>query len=206
MSKKIEIQERPPVEDCPPCPTVAPLYLGTFADMAILLMAFFVILLALAVFSPEKLQTMDSVAASISGVQREIEVFQEATAENLVMEQFRSARVEPTVYDIIEEERSEQRPRDADPDTSPARSTEATNALELVQQRLASQIAEGKVETRIEENRVVVELLDTGAGQSESDSSAAEPGQLDREFIEIFLQVATAQSRQRPDQVLMAPN
>ena len=76
-------------------------------------MAFFVILLALAVFSPEKLQTMDSVAASISGVQREIEVFQEATAENLVMEQFRSARVEPTVYDIIEEQRSDQPPREA---------------------------------------------------------------------------------------------
>ena len=87
MSKNVELQDQPRAEDCPPCPTVAPLYLGTFADMAILLMAFFVILLALAVFSPEKLQTMDSVAASISGVQREIEVFQEATAENLVMEQ-----------------------------------------------------------------------------------------------------------------------
>jgi len=159
VAKDIELQEQPYIEDCPPCPTVAPLYLGTFADMAILLMAFFVILLALAVFSPEKLQTMDSVAASISGVQREIEVFQEATAESLVMEQFRSARVEPTVYDIIEEERSDQRPREADPDTSIARSTQTTNALEVVQQRLASQIAEGKVETRIEEDRVVVELL-----------------------------------------------
>ena len=167
MSKNVEIQDQPRAEDCPPCPTVAPLYLGTFADMAILLMAFFVILLALAVFSPEKLQTMDSVAASISGVQREIEVFQEATAENLVMEQFRSARVEPTVYDIIEEQRSDQPPRDADPDTSSERSTQTTNALEVVQQRLASQIAEGKVEARVEENRVVIELLDTGVGQAE---------------------------------------
>ena len=194
MAKDIELQEQPYVEDCPPCPTVAPLYLGTFADMAILLMAFFVILLALAVFSPEKLQTMDSVAASISGVQREIEVFQEATAESLVMEQFRSARVEPTVYDIIEEERSDQRPREADPDTSIARSTQTTNALEVVQQRLASQIAEGKVETRIEEDRVVVELLDADASRSETDLYTLEPGQLDREIIEIFLQVATAQS------------
>ena len=197
MAKDIELQEQPYIEDCPPCPTVAPLYLGTFADMAILLMAFFVILLALAVFSPEKLQTMDSVAASISGVQREIEVFQEATAESLVMEQFRSARVEPTVYDIIEEERSDQRPREADPDTSIARSTQTTNALEVVQQRLASQIAEGKVETRIEEDRVVVELLDADASRSETDLYTLEPGQLDREIIEIFLQVATAQSETR---------
>jgi chemotaxis protein MotB len=35
-----------PIEECPPCPQVAPLYLGTFSDMAILLMAFFVILIS----------------------------------------------------------------------------------------------------------------------------------------------------------------
>ena len=191
---EVELDHDSRNSECLPCPPQAPLYLGTFADMAILLMAFFVIVLALAVFSPEQIRTMDSVAASISGVQREIEVFQEATAENLVMEQFRSGQVEPIVFDIIEEERTDQTPLDQQLDTDTARSIENTNAYEIVEERLASQIAQGKVITRQEDNRVVVEILAPGAGTDQTEALASQPGQLDRELIEIFLQVATAQS------------
>ena len=194
QDKEVELERNKPESDCPPCQSQAPLYIGTFADMAILLMAFFVIVLALSVFSPEQIRTMDSVAASISGVQREIEVFQEATAENLVMEQFRSGQVEPIVFDIIEEERSDQRPREEQLDINQSQSNENTNAYEIVGERLASQIAQGKVITRQEDNRVVVEILAPDAGTDQTEVSASEPGQLDREFIEILLQVATAQS------------
>ena len=194
QDNEVELEKSNPESDCPPCSSQAPLYIGTFADMAILLMAFFVIVLALSVFSPEQIRTMDSVAASISGVQREIEVFQEATAENLVMEQFRSGQVEPIVFDIIEEERSDQRPREEQLDINQSQSNENTNAYEIVGERLASQIAQGKVITRQEDNRVVVEILAPDAGTDQTEVSASEPGQLDREFIEILLQVATAQS------------
>ena len=194
QDKEVELEGNNPESDCPPCQSQAPLYIGTFADMAILLMAFFVIGLALSVFSPEQIRTMDSVAASISGVQREIEVFQEATAENLVMEQFRSGQVEPIVFDIIEEERSDQRPREEQLDINQSRSNEDSNAYEIVEERLASQIAQGKVITRQEDNRVVVEILAPGAGTDQTEALASEPGQLDRELIEILLQVATAQS------------
>ena len=194
QNKEVELEKNNPESDCPPCQSQAPLYIGTFADMAILLMAFFVIVLALSVFSPEQIRTMDSVAASISGVQREIEVFQEATAENLVMEQFRSGQVEPIVFDIIEEERSDQRPREEQLDINQSQSNENTNAYGIVGERLASQIAQGKVITRQVDNRVVVEILAPDAGTDQTEVSASEPGQLDREFIEILLQVATAQS------------
>ena len=164
QDNEVGLEKNKPESDCPPCQSQAPLYIGTFADTAILLMAFFVIVLALSVFSPEQIRTMDSVAASISGVQREIEVFQEATAENLVMEQFRSGQVEPIVFDIIEEERSDQRPRDEQLDIDQSRSNENSNAYNIVEERLASQIAQGKVITRQVDNRVVVEIIAPGAG------------------------------------------
>lgn len=41
-----------PKEDCPPCPKGSPLWMATFADMATLLMAFFVLLVAFANMDP----------------------------------------------------------------------------------------------------------------------------------------------------------
>lgn len=191
---KIPIPEDP-VEECPPCPQVAPLYLGTFSDMAILLMAFFVILISIAIVTPEKYRILEESMSSTFGVQREVPLFQEATAENVIMEQFRSAQVDPQVFDIIQEERTDEPQPDSAPDISQGRSTETTNTLEIVEQRLSKEIAEGKVETRIENNRVVVELIDIGAGAGESEDAAKSQGRLDRDLLEVFLQVATAQSQ-----------
>ena len=73
-----------PIEECPPCRQVAPLYLGTFSDMAILLMAFFVILISIAIVTPEKYRILEESMASTFGVQREVPLFQEATAENVI--------------------------------------------------------------------------------------------------------------------------
>ena len=184
-----------PIEECPPCPQVAPLYLGTFSDMAILLMAFFVILISIAIVTPEKYRILEESMASTFGVQREVPLFQEATAENVIMEQFRSAQVDPQVFDIIQEERTDEPQPESEPDVAQGRSTEATNALEILEQRLSKEIAEGKVETRIENNRVVVELIDIGAGEGDSEDGAMNQGRLDRDLLEVFLQVAAAQSQ-----------
>ena len=113
-----------PIEECPPCPQVAPLYLGTFSDMAILLMAFFVILISIAIVTPEKYRILEESMASTFGVQREVPLFQEATAENVIMEQFRSAQVDPQVFDIIQEERTDEPQPESEPDVALERSTE----------------------------------------------------------------------------------
>ena len=92
--------------ECEECPPLAPVYIATFSDMAILLMAFFVLLLASAVVNP-KLYDKPSEASHVTGVQTQVRAFQQATAENMVVNQFRSAPVSPTVFDIVEEERTD---------------------------------------------------------------------------------------------------
>jgi chemotaxis protein MotB len=194
MSSTNDQTSAKPPPDCPRCLPVAPLYLGTFSDMAILLMAFFVILLSIASFTARKYEVIQEQMQSTFGVQTQVEAYQEATADNIVADQFRSAQVTPQVFDIVEEERTDTPPRDIPPSTSQDRSVASENALEIVQQRLARQLAEGKVETRIEDNRVVVVIAESGAGDEDQDREADGRGRIDQELIEIYLQVAAAQS------------
>ena len=99
MPTQTEIAVKEKVEDCEECPQVAPLYLATFSDMAILLMAFFVLLLAQAIVTEDLYEEQDD-STFETGVQAQVEAYNQATAENLVRKQFTSAPVDPTVFDI----------------------------------------------------------------------------------------------------------
>ena len=102
MAKEIKLAAREKPLQCDECPVVAPLYLATFSDMATLLMAFFVLLLSQVFVSPDAYKE-HSPDLFETGVQELVEAYEQATAENLVLQQFSSAPVDPTVFDIIEE-------------------------------------------------------------------------------------------------------
>ena len=53
MAKEAQLKVKQKSTECEECPEVAPLYLATFSDMAILLMAFFVLLLPQSKILPE---------------------------------------------------------------------------------------------------------------------------------------------------------
>ena len=58
-------------EDCPKCPPVgAPAWMATFADMATLLMAFFVLILSFAEFNTPKFKQISGSLKNAFGVQR----------------------------------------------------------------------------------------------------------------------------------------
>ena len=194
MAKKRAPVEIVAEEDCPTCPPVAALYLGTFSDMAILLMAFFVIALSIAIFTPELVETTEAESDSILGSERNAEVFEDTTDANVVMQQFRSEQVDPQVFEIIEEGR-QQTPLSL-PDGAPGQETnvDSSNGLEVIRRRLATEIREGRVDTRIEGDRVLVELLNPDVGDTTRELSAADLGGISAGLIEIFLQVATAQA------------
>lgn len=194
MAKKRAPVEIVAEEDCPSCPPVAALYLGTFSDMAILLMAFFVIALSIAIFTPELVETTEAESDSILGSERNAEVFEDTTDANVVMQQFRSEQVDPQVFDIIEEGR-QQTPLPL-PDGALGQETnvDSSNGLEVIRRRLATEIREGRVDTRIEDDRILVELLNPDVGDTTRELSAADLGGISAGLIEIFLQVATAQA------------
>ena len=81
-------EELPPVE-CPKCPAGgAPAWMATFADMATLLMAFFVLLLSFAAMNVPKFKEVSGSMNDSMGVQRVVPVVEPPTADNIIADQF----------------------------------------------------------------------------------------------------------------------
>ena len=65
-------------EECPKCPPVgAPAWMSTFADMATLLMAFFVLILSFAEFNVPKFKQISGSLKNAFGVQRVLPVVEQ---------------------------------------------------------------------------------------------------------------------------------
>jgi len=198
-------RESPPAPDCPPCKAGAPAWMATFADMATLLMAFFVLILSFAQVNVPKFKNVSGSMKMAFGVQTVIPVIEPPAAMNIVATQYIRAQVEPTPMDVIEEQRTDDpQPEDSELRTDVGVADESTNAaLEILQQALASQIAEGQVSVSVVDNKLTVNLLDSDArDESESTQEGQSSGQIDNELLEIFATIAETQAQtQVPVQV-----
>ena len=67
--------------DCPECKSGAPAWMATFADMATLLMAFFVLILSFAHMNVPKFKNVSGSMKSTFGVQRSVPVVEPPTAQ-----------------------------------------------------------------------------------------------------------------------------
>src|SRR6056300_1760171 len=71
------VEEEEQDEECPKCPPVgAPAWMATFADMATLLMAFFVLILSFAEFNVPKFKQISGSLKNAFGVQRVVPVME----------------------------------------------------------------------------------------------------------------------------------
>jgi chemotaxis protein MotB len=69
MAAVVEVEEEEEDEECPKCPPVgAPAWMATFADMATLLMAFFVLILSFAEFNTPKFKQISGSLNNAFGV------------------------------------------------------------------------------------------------------------------------------------------
>lgn len=127
----------------PKCPPVgAPAWLATFADLAILLLCFFVLLLSTATQDVKKFKQIAGSMKNAFGVQNEI--FQPDTPKgNSVIEQhFSPAQTEPTTLDEV---------RQSTPQQSPA--------LDMNIEELKKQVMEAKIAEIAAEAEKIKELL-----------------------------------------------
>ena len=112
MAEAIEAVEEPEEEECPKCPPVgAPAWMATFADMATLLMAFFVLILSFAEFNTPKFKQISGSLQNAFGVQREIPVVEQPMGTTVISLEF-SPSPSPSVtnemtQDTTERERPE---------------------------------------------------------------------------------------------------
>jgi len=198
LTEPAKPQEDPPPLDCPPCAAGAPAWMATFADMATLLMAFFVLILSFAHLNVPKYKEVSGSMKTKFGVQTVIPDMEPPKARNMVVKQYMSARVEATAMKTVQEQRTDE----PQPEDEELRSeigegeTDVNQALETLQEQLAQQIAEGKVRVTTENNKVKVEVLETmNEGSQQGQSSGSSPGQISQDRIEIYAAVAEAQTQ-----------
>jgi chemotaxis protein MotB len=78
LAEEVEAEIEEEEEECPKCPPVgAPAWMATFADMATLLMAFFVLILSFAEFNVPKFKQISGSLKNAFGVQRLIPVVEQ---------------------------------------------------------------------------------------------------------------------------------
>lgn len=198
-----------PPEDCPPCKAGAPAWMATFADMATLLMAFFVLILSFAHLNVPKFKNVSGSMKMAFGVQTLIPVIEPPEARNLIATQYMTAQVEPTPLQTIEEQRTDD-PQPVDPelneDVAPADSS-TNDAVEMLEKALEDQIAQGKVSVSVTEQRVTVNLLDPGSLEVDnSTNNQTATGQISAELLEIFAAVVEASDQTTADIEVMSAN
>jgi len=188
----------PPSPDaCPPCKSGAPAWMATFADMATLLMAFFVLLLSFAEMNVPKYKQIAGSMKAAFGVKRVVPVISIPTARSLVKQEFTPAVAQPTVIDRKRQRSDEMTKKNVVAKTEEKRSDFKTEqSFRKLEETFAEEIEQGQVVVRLEDDRVIVELqsaLTSGGKGIDSDSSKS-GGPISQETLDIAAKVIDAQA------------
>ena len=107
-----EAQQNPNVEEeeeeeCPKCPPAgAPAWMATFADMATLLMAFFVLILSFAEFNVPKFKQISGSLKEAFGVQKVVPVVEQPKGTTVIELNF-SPNPEPSLSETLRQQTTE---------------------------------------------------------------------------------------------------
>ena len=157
-------EEETKCEECPECPPVgAPAWMATFADMATLLMAFFVLILSFAEMNVPKFKQISGSLKNSFGVQRLIPTVESPKATSIIAQQFSPAVSQPTVVDTIRQDTTNDRLENVELNTEtktedPRPDPETQAQAKAVEKALAQEIAKGLVEVKAEGKKVVVQM------------------------------------------------
>jgi chemotaxis protein MotB len=176
MAEADEIeQEEEEQEECPKCPPVgAPAWMATFADMATLLMAFFVLILSFAEFNVPKFKQISGSLKNAFGVQKVIPVVEQPKGTTVIEMNF-SPSPSPSVTEEMTQQTTQQEQREVeikskdkdaengnnldnggtDAESGSGDSSENLTATQLAN-ALQDAIAKGQVELQSDGEQVVV--------------------------------------------------
>lgn len=156
--------EQAPQDDCPKCPPVgAPAWMATFSDIAILLMAFFVLILSFAEFNQPKFKMISGSLRESFGVQREIPVMDQPRGTTVLEMKF-SPSPEPSITQTLTQDTTttEQPKIRSDQDERQKRADMNNKMSEAEQKRqiaemLRNALENGELLARIENDQVVLD-------------------------------------------------
>ena len=166
VEEEEEIEE--PEEECPKCPPVgAPPWMATFADMATLLMAFFVLILSFAEFNVPKFKQISGSLKNAFGVQRVVPIVEQPKGTTILSLNF-SPSPDPSITDDMTQQTTdvtkpdlEVRQKDKEQDQG------ESEAADDVMRALEDAIARGDIEVEVLGEAVVVNFTPTDAPDQE---------------------------------------
>lgn len=171
-------------EDCPSCNKGSPPWMATFADMATLLMAFFVLILS---FSDTEVRKFEQINGSIQnafGIKKIRPTLQIPRGRSLLVEDFSPALAQRTVVNDPNQE-----PIEPTAENLIRRTGEQENKfeteLEVVREALYSHIESGAVQVQAVDGQISVEVA------SMVQEQVAETGQYSDDQTETLLAVAS---------------
>ena len=177
---------------------MAPAWMATFADMATLLMAFFVLILSFVEMeTPSIFKEVSGSMSNSFGVQREVPSVEPPMGKNIIAQNFRTSKVTPSLIINVEEETTELEPVEEElKSTSQSGDYDTNSDAEILRMALANEIAKGQLEVKVQEGAIVVVTKD---GLLKPDKDSAETGEKDTgeiptELLETYAKVAEAQA------------
>ena len=165
VEEEVEEQEE---EECPKCPPVgAPAWMATFADMATLLMAFFVLILSFAEFNVPKFKQISGSLKNAFGVQKIVPIVEQPKGTTVLSLNFSPSPSPSVTQDMTQQTTDITKPdlevkqREKDQDDG------ESEAAEDVVKALEDAIARGDIEVEVLGENVVVNFTPTEAKDEE---------------------------------------
>jgi chemotaxis protein MotB len=165
-----EVIEEEEEEECPKCPPVgAPAWMATFADMATLLMAFFVLILSFAEFNVPKFKQISGSLKNAFGVQKIVPIVEQPKGTTVLSLNFSPSPAKSVTDEMTQQTTDTTKPelesqtKTKDSDGSGEKQSDAEDLVKALEQAVAR--GDIKVET-LGEN-VVVNFTPTDAEQKD---------------------------------------
>lgn len=198
--------EPPKQEEPPKCPPVgAPAWMATFADIAILLMAFFVLILSFAEFNQPKFKMIAGSLRESFGVQRDIPVVEQPRGTTILELNF-SPSSEPSITkELTQDTTTTEQPKiRSDVDDQQARSDHdskqageegkgqeektAEEKRDEMRQELAQllkqALEQGELTAKVEDDQVVLDYQPASGGAGSLDQTGSGEGGTDQSISE----------------------
>ena len=186
---------RPKKKDCEPCGVGAPLYMATFSDMAILLMAFFVLLLSMTEIDLKTWQQITGQIRLAFGTQSINLDFVIPTARSMTIDDFSpNEAAREVTLDVRQRMETEGELIVRNTETY-QNQFDIEREFLILQASLESEIERGEVIVKIQDEQLVVEVPETSqsAGKGE-DQSEDRSGIVSQQLISASAKVAQIQS------------
>ena len=195
MSRPIQRED-----DCPPG---SPPWMSTFADLATLLMAFFVLLVSQTrVADPDEWKALGSVLQQSMGFLAEQGGDEIPEADRINARNFKNQRTEQAFE--VKERTTKEMPRDVVLAVSEyAGEYDTYSDLEVLKETFAMAIAAGEIELKADSGKLVVTVLgeDDSDGNSDSDETFDE-GEVDSETMELYSKIAEIQAEVQTEVII----